>query len=221
MDALVSKTQKLKINMPSTNEEYLARQKVRVPSSSTGTSRPSMAGAAVAAKKPVGRPAKTAGGVVAKKPVTKSKSPPVMEDLTPNIPGTGAFQVEPPSSAGAAGLGLGMQAMTGQYQLETPVAAAAAPLPEKVPVEAYIQNVAPLAPVAVPAEMNAEKQQHQHQPTPTWSSTGHIPFAAGLAAQPQTQAPEQASMSLAVGGVKQEDEVKRSIWDIPDTPAKS
>jgi histone deacetylase HOS3 len=240
MDSLVSKTQKLKINMPS-NEDYVARQRA-APSTSTATSRatkPVTTTTTGAAKKPVGRPPKsgTATSSGAKKPASgttaaagtkeaKVKSP-LTEDLTPDIPGTGAFQVEAPSlSAGgappAAGLGLNSWT-TGQFQLEMPVpqpqaqAPPVAPPPAPAPaVEQQAQSPAPVAvkedveSAAVPAAA-VEKQA----PPPLWSSTGHIPFAGAAPGPGGVVSGVRAEVKQEEGGAKE-----GSIWDVPDTPAK-
>ncbi|KIW06121.1 uncharacterized protein PV09_03288 [Verruconis gallopava] len=227
LDALTAKTQRLKITMPS-DEEYLARQKARTGSSAPTTARSATTTArkpAVEPKKAV-RPSKaataatsTAATVVKKTPnvTTKTKSP--ISDLTPEIPGTGAFQVHQTQTATAPGAPTGgLGSMTGQFQLEP------APTPSMTSATSVSSDVAPTsspaepffpsygnglpAPSSVPAPM-------QSQPVlPTWNSTGPLPFAAP-APPPPSQTHPQVVIKQDEGAVD-----NKTVWDVPDTPAK-
>lgn len=243
LDALVAKTQKLKIRMPS-NEEYVARQKavaapkpVTKPTSATAT-----------APRKVGRPAKIAASVVPKKAApsaaAKAKSP--TDDLTHDIPGTGAFQLASPTIAGASSGATSVHGVEGHFQLEA--SAPSIPQPDVTsPFEPHLASATPPAvkqmflgyaapapasathdplrledvgvyepPVMQPTQQPNVQPEVQNEPV-AWSATGHIPFASGGAGN---SAP---GLGWSTTAVKGEDEAKgaKSIWDVPDTPARS
>jgi histone deacetylase HOS3 len=224
LDSLVQKTQRLKINMPS-DEEYLARQQPRT--QAVSTAKPA---SATAKKQPeprkVGRPPKATGTTTAgaKKPTTattKAKSP--TNDLTPNIPGTGAFQVQPATAGVSAAEPASLGAMTGQFQLE----ATPAPSIISATTASDLASVSSSAVISTPSYSNGVPtatvpavmpSAAAHAQLPTWSSTSHIPFAVSEQPQVPTSVPSTAGVTSEI---KQEEGVKeKDLWEVPGTRTK-
>ena len=201
LDSLVAKTQKLKINMPS-NEEYIARQKLTTstrpaPPAATGTaSRATTATTAAGGRKP-GRPPKTAANTTAtanaaRKPAAgvKVKSP--TSDLTPEIPGTGAFQLDGPSTSGAmmAGGGAAVRGVEGSYQLDSGPSVAPAPPAQTVQMGQEMPMSAPMPTQPVGASstpgVTVPHVLPQAQPLPQLPAQGQ----AQAQAQAQAQVPQ-------------------------------
>jgi hypothetical protein len=222
MDSLVQKTQKLKINMPPT-EEYLARHKAQA--KVVPAAKPATAARKPAEPRKVGRPPKAAGAAttVTKKPpsaaaaAAKAKSP--TNDLTPDIPGTGAFQVQPATVGASAVEPASIGTMTGQFQLEptptpsiTSATTASDPAPMSSPAEISFPTYGNGFPTMAPVPSTVT-----HTQPLVWSSTGAIPFAT----DGQPQVPKSLPTTTVVPEIRQEEAVEeKDIWDVPETLAK-